>query len=106
VRTVTVPGSAKAAEDDWLTVARIEDDLISRCVMHTGSVRGSGISEQVVWWVVRQYAKKAAIDKVAPQELRSTCASALPSSGWRALARIQFVLGHRSVESHGRFGSR
>ena len=31
------------------------------------------ISEKVVWWVVRQAAQKAAIEKVAPHDLRRTC---------------------------------
>ena len=66
VRTVPVPDWVKAAVDEWLTAACIEDGLIFRCVTHSGTVWGSGISEKVVWWVVRQCARKAAIDKVAP----------------------------------------
>jgi hypothetical protein len=62
VRTVPVPDWVKAAVDEWLAVACIEDGLIFRCVTHSGNVWGSGISEKVVWWVVRQCAKKAAID--------------------------------------------
>jgi hypothetical protein len=42
-------------------VARIAEGSIFRCVSHSGTVWGSGISEKVVWWVVRQCAKKAAI---------------------------------------------
>src|SRR5579859_1075616 len=53
VRTVPVPGWVKAAIDDWLAIARIEDGRIFRCVTHSGTVWGSGISEKVVWWVVR-----------------------------------------------------
>src|SRR5271168_881566 len=51
VRTVPVPGWVKAAVDEWLAVACVEDGLIFRCVTHSGSVWGSGISEKVVWWV-------------------------------------------------------
>jgi hypothetical protein len=51
-------------------VARVDEGLIFRCVTHGGTVWGSGISEKVVWWVVRQCAKKAAIDRVAPHDLR------------------------------------
>jgi integrase len=54
--------------------ARIAEGAIFRCVTHSGTVWGSGISEKVVWWVVRQCAKKAAIDKLAPHDLRRTCA--------------------------------
>ena len=35
VRTVPVPYWVKAAIDDWLAVARVEDGLIFRCVTHT-----------------------------------------------------------------------
>jgi integrase len=106
VRTVPVPDWVKAAVDEWLTVACIEDGLIFRCVTHSGTVWGSGISEKVVWWVVRQCAKKAAIDKVAPHDLRRTCARLCHSAGGE-LEQIQFLLGHRSVETTERYlGSR
>jgi site-specific recombinase XerC len=48
VRTVPVPGWVKAAVDEWLAVAQVEDGLIFRCVSHSGTVWGSGISEKVV----------------------------------------------------------
>jgi integrase len=106
VRTVPVPGWVKAAVDEWLDVARVEEGLIFRCVTHSGTVWGSGISEKVVWWVVRQCAKKAAIDEVAPHDLRRTCARLCHSAGGE-LEQIQFLLGHRSVETTERYlGSR
>jgi site-specific recombinase XerD len=106
VRTVPVPGWVKAAVDEWLAVACIEDGLIFRCVTHSGTVWGSGISEKVVWWVVRHAAEKAAIEKVAPHDLRRTCARLCHSAGGE-LEQIQFLLGHRSVETTERYlGSR
>jgi site-specific recombinase XerD len=106
VRTVPVPGWVKAAVDEWLNVARTKEGLILRCVTHSGTIWGSGISEKVVWWVVRQCAKKAAIDRVAPHDLRRTCARLCHSAGGE-LEQIQFLLGHRSVETTERYlGSR
>jgi site-specific recombinase XerD len=106
VRTVPVPGWVKAAVDEWLTVACIENGLIFRCVTHSGTVWGSGISEKVVWWVVRHAAEKAAIERVAPHDLRRTCARLCHSAGGE-LEQIQFLLGHRSVETTERYlGSR
>jgi hypothetical protein len=64
-----VPNWVKAAVDAWLAAGGIEDGFIFRCVTHAGSVWGSGISEKVVWWVVRQYAKIAAIEKLSPHDL-------------------------------------
>jgi site-specific recombinase XerD len=106
VRTVPVPGWVKAAVDEWLAAARIAEGAIFRCVSHSGTVWGSGISEKVVWWVVRQCAKKAAIEKLAPHDLRRTCARLCHSAGGE-LEQIQFLLGHRSVETTERYlGSR
>jgi site-specific recombinase XerD len=44
-------------------------------------VWGDGISEKVVWWVVREYAKLAGIDILAPHDLRWTCARLCHSAG-------------------------
>jgi site-specific recombinase XerD len=66
----------------------------------------TGITDKVVWWVVRQCAKKAAIDRLAPHDLRRTCARLCHSAGGE-LEQIQFLLGHRSVETTERYlGSR
>jgi integrase len=101
-----VPDWVKAALDEWLTVACIEDGLIFRCVTHSGTVWGSGISEKVVWSVVRQSAQNAAIEKVALHDLRRTWARLCHSAGGE-LEQIQFLLGHRSVETTERYlGSR
>ena len=106
VRTVPVPEWVKEAIDAWLKAAHIEDGHIFRCVAHSGTVWGSGISEKVVWWVVRQYAKEASIEKLAPHDLRRTCARLCHSAGGE-LEQIQFLLGHRSVETTERYlGSR
>ena len=66
VRTVPVPNWVKAAVDAWLATGGIGDGFIFRCVTHAGTVWGSGISEKVVWWAVRQYAKIAEIEKLSP----------------------------------------
>ena len=77
--------------------------VAGRCA---GTVWGSGISEKVVWWVVRQYAKIAAIEKLSPHDLRRTRARLCHSTGGE-LEQIQFLLGHRSVETTERYlGSR
>ena len=55
---------------------------------------------------MRQCARKAAIDKVAPHDLRRTCARLCHAVGGE-LEQIQFLLGHRSVETTERYlGSR
>jgi site-specific recombinase XerD len=67
---------------------------------------GSGITEKVVWWVVRECAEKAGIERLAPHDLRRTCARLCHSAGGE-LEQIQFLLGHRSVDTTERYlGSR
>jgi hypothetical protein len=64
------------------------------------------LSEKAVWWVVREYAKLAGIDNLAPHDLRRTCARLCHSAGGE-LEQIQFLFGHRSVETTERYlGSR
>jgi site-specific recombinase XerD len=92
--------------DAWLASAGIENGIIFRCVSKTGSVWGNHLSEKAVWWVVREYAKLAGIDHLAPHDLRRTCARLCHSAGGE-LEQIQFLLGHRSVETTERYlGSR
>ena len=94
------------AIDEWLVAAHVIDGRVFRCVAHSGTVWDPGISEKVVWWVVRQYSKIAAIEKLAPHYLRRTCARLCHSAGGE-LEQIQFLLGHRSVETTERYlGSR
>jgi integrase len=81
VRTVPVPAWVKLAIDAWVATAGIEAGLVFRCVSRTGHVWGDGISEKVVWWVVREYAKLAGIDILAPHDLRWTCARLCHSAG-------------------------
>jgi site-specific recombinase XerD len=74
IRTVPVPDWVKATVDLWTMEAGVTRGRIFRCVNKTGSVWGHGITEKVVWCVVREHAAKAGIDKLAPHDLRRTCA--------------------------------
>src|SRR5271155_2081956 len=81
VRTVPVPAWVKVAIDSWLAIAGIDTGIIFRCVSRTGHVWGNRLSEKAVWWVVREYAKLAGIDNLAPHDLRRTCARLCHSAG-------------------------
>ena len=106
VRTVPVPAWVKVAIDSWLAIAGIDTGIIFRCVSRTGHVWGNRLSEKAVWWVVREYAKLAGINYLAPHDLRRTCVRLCHSAGGE-LEQIQFLLGHRSVETTERYlGSR
>ena len=98
VRTVPVPEWVKAAIDSWLVCAGISHGRLFRCVCRAGKIWGDGISERVVWHVVKDYAKAAGIQKLAPHDLRRTCARLCHLAGGE-LEQIQFLLGHVSVQT-------
>jgi site-specific recombinase XerD len=56
------------------------------------------MTERVVWHVVKDYAKQASIEKLAPHDLRRTCARLCHQAGGE-LEQIQFSLGHESVQT-------
>lgn len=53
-----MPDWIKDLIDDWLKSAGISSGKVFRRVTRSGSVWGSGLSEKVVWQVVRQYAEE------------------------------------------------
>ena len=53
IRTVPIPQWVKAALDQWIRAARVTDGRIFRAVARAGKVWGKGISQNVVWYVVK-----------------------------------------------------
>lgn len=98
VRTVPVAEWVKAAIDSWLACAEIRDGRLFRCVCRAGKTWGDGMTERVVWHVVKDCAKQAGIEKLAPHDLRRTCARLCHAAGGE-LEQIQFLLGHVSVQT-------
>ena len=102
VRTVPVPAWVKAAIDIWSRLRTSKTGRLFRCVNKTGSIWGRGITEKVVWCMVRECASKAKLEKLAPHDLRRTCARLCHESGGE-LEQIQFLLGHVSVQTTERY---
>ena len=102
MRTVPVPRWVKAAVDIWATTANINTGRLFRCVTKTGSIWGRGISEKVVWCMVRECASRANLEQLAPHDLRRTCARLCHEAGGE-LEQIQFLLGHISVQTTERY---
>ena len=75
VRTVPVPEWVKTAIDSWLFAAGITKGRLFRRVCSAGKAWGEGMTERVIWHVVKDYAKQASIEKLAPHDLRRTCAA-------------------------------
>ena len=98
VRTVPVPTWVKQTVDDWLVAARVVDGRLFRRVCRAGTIWGEEMTEKVVWHVVKQYAGKLGISKLAPHDLRRSCARLCHNAGGE-LEQIQFLLGHVSVQT-------
>jgi integrase len=83
VRTVPIPTWVKKAVDAWTAAAEITHGPVFRAINKAGRVWGHGMSPKVLWDVVRAAAGHAGIDKLAPHDLRRTCARLLPPLGRR-----------------------
>lgn len=101
-RTIPMPDWVKDRLDRWLWSAGITNGKIFRRVSRAGTAWGDGLTEKVVWNVVKSCAKKAGIEKLAPHDLRRTCARLCHASGGE-LDQIQFLLGHISVQTTERY---
>jgi len=97
IRTVPVPGWVKKTIDDWLTAAGVSQGKLFRRVSWKG-VNGAEVTEKVVWHVVKQYAGQLGLSKLAPHDLRRSCARLCYRAGGE-LEQIQFLLGHVSVQT-------
>lgn len=56
IRTVPVPEWVKGTVDVWTTAAGLSDGQVFRCVCRAGKQWGDGVTERLVWHVVKQYA--------------------------------------------------
>jgi site-specific recombinase XerD len=102
IRTVPMPLWVKGAVDKWMTAAAVMEGRIFRAVSRHGTTWGKGISENVVWYVVRNCARGMEFDHLAPHDLRRTCAKLCHVNGGE-LEQIQFLLGHASVLTTERY---
>src|ERR1700719_2486680 len=103
IRTVPIPHWVKVTLDQWTRAARVTEGRIFRAVAREGKVWGKGISQNVVWYVVKNCYERAGLEHIAPHDLRSrTCAKLCHTSGGE-LEQIQFLLGHASVQTTERY---
>jgi site-specific recombinase XerD len=62
----------------------------------TGAIWGDGITEKVIWCVIKEYASKTQMGNLAPHDMRRTCLCHLAGG---ELEQSQFLLGHVSVQT-------
>jgi site-specific recombinase XerD len=102
VRTVPVPQWVKTRIDEWTQASGAASGRLFRSINKNGVVWGEGLTEKVVWYVVKNFARTVGIEKVAPHDLRRTCARLCHVSGGE-LEQIQFLLGDASVQTTERY---
>ena len=67
-------------------------------------MKGSGIQdEKAIWRVVVRYARETELGKLAPHDLRRTCAKLCRKAGGD-FEQIQLLLGHASVQTNAILG--
>ena len=102
MRTVPVPDWVKSELDEWLAAAAIVRGRLFRRVNKAGRAWGEDLTEKAVWHIVREAANRVGVAKLAPHDLRRTCARLCHASGGE-LEQIQFLLGHVSVQTTERY---
>src|ERR1700691_342613 len=102
VRTIPVPGWVMEELRVWLTAAGIGRGKIFRRVTKMGRILGEGMTKKTVWHIVKDSAKRIGLEKLAPHDLRRTCARLCHASGGE-LEQIQFLLGHVSIQTTERY---
>jgi site-specific recombinase XerD len=98
VRTVPVPAWVKEAIDLWIAAAGIRDGPVFRRISGAGVMGEGRLTEQPVWWVVKEYAAGIGVASLAPHDLRRTCAKLCRKAGGD-LEQIQMLLGHASIQT-------
>jgi site-specific recombinase XerD len=102
VRTVPMPSWAKVAIDAWTVKAALAEGRVFRSVNRGDRVWGEGMTEKIVWQMLRQYAEAAGVIGIAPHDLRRTCAKLCRAAGGE-LEQIQLLLGHASLQTTERY---
>jgi integrase len=102
IRTVPIPAWVKITVDAWTRAAGLTHGRVFRAINKAGRVWGDGMTAKVLWDVVRNAAGHAGIEKLAPHDLRRTCARLCHLAGGE-LDQIQFLLGHVSIQTTERY---
>ncbi len=98
VRSVPMPGWAKAAIDHWSVASGVAEDLVFRAVNKGDRVAGAGVTAQAIYNTIVGYAEELEHRSVAPHDLRRTFAK-LAHKGGAPIDQIQLSLGHESIQT-------
>lgn len=98
IRTVPIPDWVKAAVGKWTEASGITNGALFRSIDRRGRVWGTGMTPKVLWEIVKAAAARADIPKLAPHDLRRTCARLCHLAGGEP-DQIQFLPGHVSIQT-------
>jgi site-specific recombinase XerD len=98
VRTIPMPTWVKAAIDACTSAAGVAEGCIFRPVSLGDTVSGEGMSEKVIWQILRPYVQAAGVLGIAPHDCRRNCAKLCQAAGGE-LEQIQLLLGHASIKT-------
>jgi len=102
IRTIPVPEWVKEPIDSWTIGAGTNTSPLLRSINKAGRIWGHGITPKVIWTIVKVNAKSSGLPTVARHDLRRTCARLCHQAGGE-LERIQFLLGHVSIQTTERY---
>jgi site-specific recombinase XerD len=102
VRTVPVPDWVYREFASWIGAADLKTGKAFRRVSSVGKAWGDRVTEKLAWHVVKEFAEKTGVSKLAPHDLRRSCARLCRAAGGE-LEQIQFLLGHVSVQTTERY---
>jgi integrase len=76
-----MPVWVKNSIDAWTSAADIKDGALFRPVHRGDQVRGSRLSEKVVWQTLKSYIGAAGLSNIAPHDLRRKTAKLCRAAG-------------------------
>jgi site-specific recombinase XerD len=92
----------KDTVNTWVSAAEIAHGRVFLAINKAGQVWGDGMTPKVIWELVKTAAARADIERLAPHDLRRTCARLCHLAGGE-LDQIQFLLGHVSIQTTERY---
>ena len=106
-RIVPVPAAVKIRVEEWILAAELDlstpGGKLFRPISKAGKITGLSMKdEKGIWSLVADYARQTSLGKLAPHDLRRTCAKLCRKAGGD-LEQIQLLLGHASIQTTERY---
>jgi integrase len=74
MRTIPVLDWVYGALNEWMAASGIHSGKLFRKVSSAGKPWGEGVTEKLVWHIVKEFSNRIGNDRLAPHDLRRTCA--------------------------------